>query len=123
MRIKRRMTATEFEAVSPFLNISEKREKAARAALVDGETLQAVGDRLGCTRQAVCDAVNVVWEKLARWRESQQAASVTLLPPGWEQVTLIAPSNLIPKFREEIAKSVAYPSNPPEKVAKKPKDE
>lgn len=105
MRAKRRVTAAEFEALRPLLNISADRIEAARLALVDGKTLQAVGDHFGWSRQAVGDAVSVVWKTLESYHESQRAAANagTLLPPGWEQVTLIAPSHLIAKFRGEIA--------------------
>lgn len=111
MRAKRRMTAAEFEAVRPLLNISDDRIKAARLALVDGQTLQAVGDQFGWSRQAVGDAVSVVWKKLEDYHESQRVAANAgaLLPPGWEQVTLIAPSHLIAKFRSEIAQASPPP--------------
>lgn len=107
MRAKRRMTAAEFEAVRPLLNISDDRIKAARLALVDGQTLQGVGNLFGWSRQAVGDAVNVVWKTLESYHESQRAAANAcgLLPPGWEQVTLIAPSHLVAKFRGEIAEA------------------
>ncbi|QPB72726.1 hypothetical protein XFHB_14075 (plasmid) [Xylella fastidiosa] len=58
MRAKRRMTAAEFKAVRPFLKISDDRIKAARAALVEGQTFQAIGDRFGWSRQAVDQAVS-----------------------------------------------------------------
>ena len=107
MRIKRRMSAAEFNAVRPFLKISEDRIEAARRALVDGETLQAVGKHYGWSRQAVGDAVGVVWRAFADYRASLQAtaAAVGHLPPGWDSVTLIAPNELICKFREEISKA------------------
>lgn len=107
MRIKRRMTSAEFKAVRPFLKISDERIEAARRALVDGETLQAVGTYYGWSRQAVGDSVAAVWRAFADYRESQQAsaAAVGCLPPGWDSVTLIAPSELIVKFRDEISKA------------------
>ena len=105
MRAKRRMTAAEFEAVRPFLNISEDRKTAAYTALVEGKTLKEIGDGFGWSRQAVGDAVGIVWNSFQNYLESQRitANAGTLLPPGWEQVTLIAPSSLITKFRNEIA--------------------
>ncbi|RRD64171.1 transcriptional regulator [Comamonadaceae bacterium OH2310_COT-174] len=107
MRAKRRMTEAEFEAVRPLLNISAKRIEAARLALVEGQTLQAVGSQYGWSRQAVGDAVSVVWSRLHDYREAQRAAAHAAdaaLPPGWEQVTLVAPSDLISEFRKAIAK-------------------
>ena len=99
------MTEADFEAVLPLLNISEERCDAAKAFLVEGKTLQAVATTYGWTRQAVNGAVTIVWQTLERYHESQKATANagTLLPPGWEQVTLIAPSHLIAKFRAEIA--------------------
>ncbi len=114
MRQKRRMTAPEFDAIRPLLKISTERRDAARAALVDGETLAVVGERFGWSRQAVGDAVNVVWRTLENYRESVRVAaqSGTLLPPGWEQVTLIAPSHLIDRFRSEIAQLAQQSKQP-----------
>ncbi|MEX3614684.1 MAG: TrfB-related DNA-binding protein [Burkholderia gladioli] len=111
MRAKRRMTGPEFEAIRPLLNISEDRMKAARMAIVDGQTLQGVANIFGWSRQAVGDAVSVVWRTFERYHESQRVAASagTLLPPGWEQVTLIAPSHLITKFRAEIAQASPQP--------------
>jgi predicted DNA-binding protein YlxM (UPF0122 family) len=111
-RSKRRMTAAEFEAVRPLLKISDERIMAARAVLVEDLTYQAVADQFGWTRQAVGDAVKVVWATLQRYHESQKAvASAGMeLPEGWEQVTLIAPSYLIAKFRNEIAQVSTQPA-------------
>lgn len=110
---KKRITATEFESVLPLLNMTESRIAAARSALVDGETFQAVGDRLGCTRQAIYDAVGTVWRVWEKYLEAQRTqeaqrtdanAELVIMPPGWEKVTLIAPTHLITKFKTEIAK-------------------
>jgi predicted DNA-binding protein YlxM (UPF0122 family) len=122
MKSKRRMAAAEFEAVRPLLKISEDRTNAARMALVEGKTLQSIGEKYGWTRQAVGDSVNAVWRVLERYHESQRAAANAgaLLPPGWEQVTLIAPTNLIDKFRAEIAKVAPQPVKKTENT-KKPK--
>jgi len=121
MRAKRRMTAAEFEAVRPLLKISDDRIKAARLALVDGQTLQAIGDQFGWSRQAVGDAVSIVWKTLESYHESQRAAANAgaLLPPGWEQVTLIAPSHLITKFRAEIAQASPQPVKKATRAKKK----
>ncbi|AAF85625.1 transcriptional regulator (plasmid) [Xylella fastidiosa 9a5c] len=80
VRAKRRMTPAEFEAVRPFLNISDDRIKAARAALVEGQTFQSIGDRFGWSKQSVDQAVRVVWKTLEKYRQSQRAV------PGWKQI-------------------------------------
>lgn len=114
MKVGRRMTATDFEAVLPLLNISEDRCNAARGALVDGKSFQAMATIYGITRQAVGKSVDVVWEALERYQKAQRATANAgaLLPPGWEQITLIAPSHLVSKFRAEIAQEAANMSNP-----------
>jgi hypothetical protein len=124
MRSKKRMTAVEFEALRPLLKISDDRMAAARTVLVDGLTYQAAGDRFGWKRQAAGDAVDVVWRTLQRYHESQKAAvnTGTSLPDGWEQVTLIAPSYLIPKFRGEIAEATQQPMQQTKAVGR-PKNE
>lgn len=109
MRTKRRMTGPEFDAIRPLLNISEDRMSAARSAIVDGQTLQGVANLYGWSRQAVGDAVRVVWQTFEKYHESQRAAASAgaLLPPGWEEVKLIAPSALIAAFRQQIAAAAA----------------
>ena len=89
MRDKRRMTAAEFDALKPLLNISDDRIEAARLALVNGQTLASVGEVYGWTRQAVGDAVAQVWKLHERYQESQRAATNAgpLIPPGWERVS------------------------------------
>lgn len=102
---KRRVTGAEFDAVRPLLRISEDRIEAARAALVDGLAHQSIATPHGWTRQAVNDAVTVVWKTLQAFREAQGKSTNAgvLLPPGWTQVTLVSPTFLIDKFRAEIA--------------------
>ncbi len=111
MRAKRRVSAAEFDSVRPLLKISPERIEAARAVLVQGLTLQSVGERYGWSRQSVGDAVASVWRTLESYRESQRLASLadTLLPPGWDRVTLIAPTQLIERFRNEIAELAKPP--------------
>lgn len=104
--VKRRMTAEQFDAVLPLLNISKERIEAAREALVDGQILSEIGKRFGWSRQAVGDAVSIVvkkWAKLEDHRDSQRAK----VPPGWKRVTFYAPQNLILKFEREIAQARA----------------
>jgi hypothetical protein len=108
MRPKRRLSVAEFEAIRPFIPMGEKRIEGARLALVDGQSLQGIATIYGCSRQAINDAVNIVLKQHLSFQKSQQlvANAGTLLPPGWEQVTLIAPSALIKRFRDEIAQAM-----------------
>lgn len=110
---KRRITGAEFDAVRPLLRISEDRVEAARAALVDGQAHQSIATPHGWTRQAVNDAVTVVWKTLQAFREAQGKSTNAgvLLPPGWAQVTLVAPTVLIDRFRADIAAYVGSSTN------------
>ena len=117
------MTAAEFEAVRPLLNISDERAQAARAALVEGQTLQAAANVYGWSRQAVGDAVGIVWRTRERYYASQRASAnaETKLPNGWEKVVLIAPTHLIPKFRGEILAATQQPKKKSNVASKKQK--
>ena len=92
------MTAAEFDAVTPLLPISRDRINAARAALFDDPASHRRPLWLdGAIRQR---AVTVVWKTLRAYRvaQSRSANAAVLLPPGWEQVTLIAPTELMSDF-------------------------
>lgn len=125
-RIKKRMTAAEFEAVKPLLTMKPARLEGARLALVEGLTLAAAAERVTKEfelstefhRQSVGEAVTMVWAEFQKVAEAQNAlASVAGdIPEGWESVTLVAPAHLIAKFREEI--SMAAPKPPRAKRGK-----
>ena len=124
MRPVRVMTVAEFEALRPWLDMKEDRVKAARAVLVEGKTLQAASHEFGWTRQSSDDAVKTVLRALERYRISRNAEENAgkLLPPGWQQVILIAPSHLIAKFRGEIdmeAAQTVIKLNPRKNVSSK----
>ena len=116
------MIATDFDAVRLLLRISEDRISAARQALVDGQTLASIAKRYRrkdgqeWTRQAVGDAVRVVWQTFVKFKQSERLSAQAQpartrhapgadvpLPSGWVEVTLRAPESLVAKFRSEIA--------------------
>ncbi|HEY4963131.1 MAG TPA: TrfB-related DNA-binding protein [Candidatus Saccharimonadales bacterium] len=104
-RSKRRSTEAEFNSVIPFLSISKDRINAAKKVIVDGKTLQTVADEYRLSRQSIDGSVTAVWSTIQKYREAQSATlnDGLIMPPGWEQVTLVAPRRLIDKFRLEIA--------------------
>lgn len=111
-RSTKRMTAAEFEAVRPLLgNISKERTEAARMALVDGQSMQGIATIYGWTRQAVHQAVGAVWGHFEKYTNARRAETLAVpqvqLPPGWEQVTLVAPSTMVAQWREHLAQLVA----------------
>lgn len=117
-RIKRRMTAAEFEATRPFLTMKPARVEGARLALVEGLTLAAAAERVtkefgyeSLSRQAVGEAATMFWEEFQKVAGAQAtlASEDADVPAGWEKVTLVAPPELVAKFREEIAKVAPRP--------------
>jgi hypothetical protein len=100
------MTPADFDATRALLpNVSDERAAVAREALVEGKTNEDIGARHKCTPQAVDTAVRTFWKKQEDYRESQRVSMLAgaVVPPGWEVVTLIAPSALVKKFRAEVA--------------------
>jgi hypothetical protein len=91
--------------------MTEDRINAARAALVDNETLESIAKPYGWNKQAVGTAVNTVWTIFQRVKESLRVAEAggisyaersPDLPKGWSRVVLDAPDRLIEKFKREI---------------------
>ena len=104
-RTKRKTTENEFNSVIPLLSISVDRINAAKKVMVEGRTLQSVADEYGLSRQSIDGSITAVWSTIQKYREAQNATlnHGLIMPPGWEQVTLIAPKRLIDKLRLEIA--------------------
>lgn len=123
---KRSMTASEFAAVEPLLKIKTERIKAARLVLVDGMTYEGAAKviGLGWTRQAVNDCVRVVWREFQAFQKASVAAQTNkTIPEGWEQITLVAPSELIPEFYAQIAAAAPGGKTPAKRKPRKPKSE
>lgn len=123
---KRSMTASEFAAVEPLLKISPERIKAARLVLVDGMTYEGAATvvGLGWTRQAVNDCVRVVWGEFQDFQKAIAAAHRSkTIPEGWEQITLVAPRELIPEFYAQIAAAAPGGKTPAKRKPKQPKNE
>lgn len=108
MRVSnRRLTAAQFDAAHGLARITEERAKLARLAMVEGQSLQGVADLHGRTKSYVSDAVRVIWDAHERFLESQRVVTASLLPPGWEIVTLAAPSAIVPELRARVAEAAA----------------
>jgi hypothetical protein len=103
-RTKRKTTEKEFNSVIPLLSISPDRISAAKKVMVEGRTLQSVADEYGLSRQSIDGSITAVWSTIQKYREAQRATLTVelIMPPGWEQVTLVAPKQLIDKFRQEL---------------------
>lgn len=107
--VKRRLSAPEFDALKPFVRMTDERLSSARLVLVDNKTYEEVSNQYGCSRQTIGSAINTLWRAHMRTQESHKIVSETELHDGWEQVTLAAPSYLIPMFREVIDEANTLP--------------
>ena len=78
--------------------------------MVEGRTLQSVADEYGLSRQSIDGSITAVWSTIQKYREAQSAALTggLIMPPGWEQVTLVAPKQLIDKFRLELESATEF---------------
>ena len=77
----KRLSASAFERAAGRLNIAVRPLDMARAVLVDGEAQSAVAKREGVSRNAVCLAVNRIWNAQSE------------VPEGFERVTAILPKH------------------------------
>ena len=92
----RRLSAAEFEIIRPMMRrMKKERIEAAQMVLVDGLSWREVADKFGTTRQSVGDVVTQVWRKWETHQETQLVSDNLVMPPGWERVTLIAPSYVV----------------------------
>lgn len=112
---KRRMSATQFQALRPFLTrMRPEFVEAARLALVEDMPLESISVINGWpSRQTVSDAVTRVYAAWHRYAATKTSADVLagspggVVPVGWESVTLIAPPELIRRFRQDVARALA----------------
>ncbi|MES2899560.1 MAG: hypothetical protein V4723_07515 [Pseudomonadota bacterium] len=106
-RIKtRRLTAAQFAAAMVLItNMSPERRTAARLALVDGMTAEAVGTFYGWSRTAVNNAERVVWEAAERFRLAKAAEEGAggKLPRGWGREVMTAPKPLLKQWKAQLA--------------------
>lgn len=77
----KRLTAAEFARAIDGINISERPIAMARAVLVDGESQSDCARANGVSRNAVCIAVNRIWE------------AHSAVPAGFERVTAVLPKH------------------------------
>jgi len=69
----RNLSAIQFEAVRPFLRISDDRIEAARLAMVEGQKLADIAAQFDWkSRQAVSAAVGLVWDAYKKLQQSQK---------------------------------------------------
>ncbi len=107
--VKRRLTAPEFDALRPFLRMTDDRLSSARLVLVDNKTYEEVSNQYGCSRQTIGAAINTIWRAHIRVQESHNIVHNSGLRDGWEQVTLAAPSYLIHMLRGIIDEANTLP--------------
>lgn len=109
-KTQKRMTKAQFNAILPLLkNISEDRRRAAYLNMVEGKTFSEAAEPFNWSRQSAYQAAKAVWAVFERYSQAQSLAADdgTMPPPGWEKVTLVAPTTLLEDFRAAIAEAAA----------------
>ncbi|MEI7870309.1 MAG: TrfB-related DNA-binding protein [Candidatus Methylumidiphilus sp.] len=110
MRVIKRLTEAQFDSVRPFLRVSEKRIQSAYEAMVLGKSMTAISLEAGWCKQAVSKTVGVVWEAYQRLQKdpcTRKSKRLTLLPPGWTEVTLVAPDHVVEKIKRDFTDYVS----------------
>lgn len=102
-RSTRRVSEFQFNAVVPHLSgLAPHRIENARKVMVDGVLLKDIAEQENISPNAISKLVRQVWETMER-ENIVVADAPELIPPGWERVTLIAPSEYIAKVRDDFA--------------------
>lgn len=119
---KKMISEQEFDFLKVYLKaIDEERINIAKDVLVYGLKPSEVAEKYGISRQRVSLNTARVWEAYEFDREVAEKRNLVtaaihlsiekpnnnmIIPAGWEQVTLLAPSSLVNKFRLEVQSQV-----------------
>jgi hypothetical protein len=102
----RRLSAEQFDAVMQLVSrMSLQRRSAARQALVDGMTAQAIAAQYGWHRTAVHNAETLVWRmhELYAQAKAVEIDGMSPTPRGWIRKVVVAPKSLIRELEAEAA--------------------
>lgn len=119
---KKLMSEQEFDFLRVYLKaIDDERINIAKDVLVFGMKPSEVAGKYGISRQRVSMNTAKVWEAYEFDREiaerrnlvtaavhisNEKPSGSMIIPAGWEQVTLLAPSSLVNKFRLEVQNQI-----------------
>ena len=124
---KKLLSEQEFDFLRVYLKtIDEVRLNMAKDVLVHGIKPSVVAETYKVSRQRVSMNTAIVWKAYEFDREiAEQRNLVTaaihvstekpnnnmIIPAGWEQVTLLAPSSIVNKFRLEVQNQILQSNN------------
>lgn len=103
----RKLTHEQFNEAARFLAArhSEAHLQIALRVLVQRHSGQAVANDYGISRQQVAKIAARVWDGFEAWQTSQanaDEATESEVPAGWVRATIIAPSGMVRRWREEL---------------------
>lgn len=110
----RRLNAEQFTAVMLLISrMSLQQRAAAREALVDGKTAQAVATQYGWRRSAVHNAETRVWRVHERYEQAKAAEleASAPMPRGWMRKLVMAPKSLLRTLEADTAGLLRAPPN------------
>jgi FixJ family two-component response regulator len=92
MASKKRLTASEFETIRPYLErFEEKNVDAIRRVLVEGVMQKVIVEELGLTKEAVSAMVSRAWK--AHMEHGER-------PAGWVKVEVVLPAQMAEVVQE-----------------------
>ncbi|KND60982.1 hypothetical protein BVER_00865c [Candidatus Burkholderia verschuerenii] len=92
MKIQRKLTPEEFEAIKPRLKrMSQRNVDAAYQVLVNDKTQSEIARELGVTQQSIGDAVNAVWKHFQKHYEQESGLAI---PSDWIKVSALLPPEM-----------------------------
>lgn len=97
-RVPQKCTLQELEDAVPYFRIVPATVNRVRRVLVDGEPVTAVAKDDNITYQPLARTCNKVMGKVEELRRSVPV----MVPPGWEEATIVAPVEFIAETRKRL---------------------
>ena len=97
-RVPQRCTLKELEEAVSYFRIAPATVTRVRRVLVDGEAVSVVAQGDNLTYQPLARTCNKVMDKVEELRSN----APVLVPPGWEEATIVAPVEFIAETRKRL---------------------
>ena len=97
-RVPQRCTLKELEEAVSYFRIAPATIERVQRVLVDGEAVSVVARGDNLTYQPLARTCNKVMDKVEELRSN----APVLVPPGWEEATIVAPVEFIAETRKRL---------------------
>ena len=103
-RVPQRCTLKELEEAVSYFRIAPATIERVQRVLVDGEAVSVVARGDNLTYQPLARTCNKVMDKVEELRSN----APVLVPPGWEEATIVAPVEFIAETRKRAGAPKLY---------------